>query len=33
MTKSYKHVFLSYCRDNAVEAAQLRDDLMRAGAV
>jgi hypothetical protein len=26
-----KHVFLSYCRDNAAEVARLRDDLVAAG--
>ena len=26
-----KHVFLSYCRDNATEVAKLRDDLIAAG--
>ena len=25
------HVFLSYCRDNGVEVAQIRDDLLNAG--
>ncbi len=28
---SKKHVFLSYCRDNQVEVAKLRDDLIAAG--
>lgn len=26
-----KHIFLSYCRDNQIEAKRLRDDLIAAG--
>src|SRR5436309_3064383 len=31
MSSQYNHVFISYCRDNMVQVARLREDLIRAG--
>ena len=31
MTSLYKHVFVSYCRDNKAQVKRLCDDLLRAG--
>jgi hypothetical protein len=31
MTTQYRHVFISYCRDNLAEVTRLREDLLKAG--